>query len=65
MPEMPDFMEYDQRSQTITIYGVRYAEEMFRAFAFDCPGTMLRIINREDGTVTIERVPPTEHGNGT
>jgi hypothetical protein len=63
MSEMPDFIDYDERSQTLTIHGVKYAEEMFRAFAFDCPGTMLRIINREDGAVTIERVPPTERGN--
>jgi hypothetical protein len=60
MAEMPDFIDYDQHSQTITIHGVKYAEEMFRAFAFDCPGTMLRIINREDGAITIERIPPTE-----
>jgi hypothetical protein len=64
MSDLPDFISYDQHSETITIHGVHYAEEMFRAFAFDCPGTMLRIINREDGAVTIERVPPTEHGNG-
>jgi hypothetical protein len=64
MTELPDFIDYDEATQTLTIHGVKYAEELFRAFAFDCPGTMLRIVNRQDGTITVERIPPTELKNG-
>lgn len=54
-------IDYDQRNDTVTIEGVTYAGIVFRELGKFMPlGQLFRLVNREDGVVTIERVKETE-----
>jgi hypothetical protein len=46
-------MSYDERADTITIYGQRYSGDLFRSFGFVKPGTWLRIEARHGDTFTV------------
>ena len=50
----------DRDKEIVTIYGIRYAMDLFRAIGCDgLPiGACLKIVTREDGVVTLERVYP-------
>jgi hypothetical protein len=54
LTELPDWIDYDAERRVLTIYGVKYAEEMFAALSFAPPGKTLRIVERADGVVTVE-----------
>ena len=45
------------KTQTIRIEGMDYSYEFFRALAFDEIGKIIRIKERKDHTVIIERIP--------
>jgi hypothetical protein len=50
---------YDPVADILTVEGVKYSGDLFRAFAFGAtpPGQALRVVNKsEDGTVTIQRL---------
>lgn len=49
----PISVEIDEQADIVTICGVRYSAELFRAFGFGPLGTWLRIERREGGAVTI------------
>jgi len=50
-------IEYDALTDTLTIEGVKYSGELFRQFAQAMPiGTPFRIVKRENGEVTVERL---------
>jgi hypothetical protein len=46
-------VDYDPRSDIITIDGVRYSAEIFRTLALCEPGTWLRFDSRKDGVVSL------------
>jgi hypothetical protein len=50
-------IDIDLESHVITLYGVRYALELFEHIGVGPVGTWLRIVKREDGVVTLERKP--------
>jgi hypothetical protein len=51
---------YDVNSDTYEFFGIRYHSDLFRTLGLGAIGTVLRIIKREDGVVTLETVesPP-------
>jgi hypothetical protein len=51
-------IELDLAAETITLFGVKYALEIFRALGFAPLGTVLEVIERERGTVTVKRYAP-------
>ena len=50
--------EYDGRIDLVTIEGIKYSGELFRAFAVGglAVGEHLKIIEREDGVITLQRI---------
>lgn len=53
--ELPDWLSFD--AQTMTIFGIRYALDLFRDFGSVMPqGTLFKLVKRECGTLTISRV---------
>jgi hypothetical protein len=51
---LSDEIKVDDASDVATICGIRYSGELFRGFGFDLkPGRSFRILQREDGVVTI------------
>jgi hypothetical protein len=46
---------YDPTADTITIYGVKYAMELFKHLGIGPVGRWLRVIKREDGVITLEQ----------
>lgn len=61
----------DFEQKVITVYGVRYALEIFEHLGLGPIGSWVRIVKREDGVVTCERKPGGEdvpsigiHGDG-
>lgn len=55
---MPDFVEWDPEQQILTIDGVRYARDVFRALSTGADGKLLRIVGRTNGVVHLEFVNP-------
>lgn len=55
-------MVYDRDRDIVTINGVKYAGAFFRSFGIHgAPvGSLLRIIKRDDGTLTVEKFAPGE-----
>lgn len=51
-------IEHDDALKTITIYGVKYSVDLFRALAFSPLGSWFRIDGRWSGNVSIRRVTP-------
>jgi len=50
-------VSYDSTSDVCAIYGLKYSGELFRQFAKEMPiGAPFRIVKRENGEVTVERV---------
>ena len=47
---------YNEAEDTVMICGVRYTGLVFRALGTAKPGTWLRIVERKDGTLTINLV---------
>lgn len=47
---------YDPYTDVLTVEGHKYSGALFRGFAYLAVGTTVRIINREDGLVTLETV---------
>lgn len=43
---------------TIELFGVKYALELFESFGFAPVGTLLRILKRRDGTLTVAKAGP-------
>lgn len=59
LPSQTNFGEsgYDSVADIFTIYGMKYSGELFRQFATEMPiGISFRIVKRENGQVTLERV---------
>ncbi len=40
----------------MTIEGIRYSGELFRSFGIAPIGALLRIVNRQDGVITVNRI---------
>jgi hypothetical protein len=57
---LPDWIEYDAASHTLTVYGVRYPEDMFVALSLVPPGYMVGVARRADGAVLLEMVQPSD-----
>lgn len=57
---MPDniSISYDSESDTVTLFGVRYAANLFRVTGFAPAGRWLRIVKRENGYVTVFQTTP-------
>jgi len=51
-------LDYDGWTDTLTIFGVRYSGGLFRALAFGQPGEVFRILKRENGDISVERIHP-------
>lgn len=50
-------IDYDAARDIVAIEGIRYSGIIFREFARWAPaGSVLRIVKREDGILTIERL---------
>ena len=47
----------DFEKKIITVYGVNYALEIFEHLGLGPIGSWVRIVKREDGVVTCERMP--------
>jgi hypothetical protein len=51
---MPDLdVRYDRESDVLTIAGVKYTGELFRALGLASPGTWLRVESRVDDVITV------------
>lgn len=52
-------IQYDWNTETYTIYGMKYSDELFREMSEDgIPiGDKFEIVSRKDGLVTINRLP--------
>ena len=48
--------QYDQDTDVLTVEGLKYAGALFREFGVAPIGTTLRIVERKDGVVTVQRV---------
>lgn len=55
----------DLMAKTIEIFGIKYALALFQNFAFSPVGTVLRIIQRSDGALTVEKVESQTFGKAT
>jgi hypothetical protein len=51
---------YDEPRDIVTIEGIRYSGELFRSFDIAPTGTLLRIMARDDGIVTLQKYAPGE-----
>jgi hypothetical protein len=51
-------IDYDFETDVVTIEGIRYAGGLFRGLGIGGlePGTALRIVNRDDGVLTVEQL---------
>lgn len=56
MSRLSDEVKVDEHRRTITIFGIEYADEIFRYLGLGPIGSVLRIIKREDGIVTLKRL---------
>jgi hypothetical protein len=53
----PDIsIRYDFVHDVLTVQGVRYAGELLRMFRVMRPGTVLEVIVRDDGVLTVREV---------
>lgn len=48
---------YDQYTDILTIEGTKYAGALFRSLSFAPIGAVLRVVNRQDGVITVEEEP--------
>ena len=53
-------IDYDEGRDIVTIEGVRYCGELFRSFGIAPTGTLLRIMARDDGVITLQKYAPGE-----
>ena len=49
---------------TVTIFGIKYALELFRLFATVDVGRCVQIIERKNGMITLRSLSVTDMGNG-
>lgn len=49
-------VSFDPWSDVLTVEGIRYAGELFRALAVLPVGTTVRIVDRQGGVLTLETV---------
>lgn len=56
--------QYDVTTDTVVIFGVRYAVELFKTLAFGPLGSTFRIVARNDGTVTLQSLNEESFGDG-
>ncbi len=51
-------IQIDEVNGIITIYGIRYHESMFRGLGIETrPGRWIRILERDDGVITLQERP--------
>lgn len=50
-------LQVSEDGEIVTIFGVRYAIELFRHLAIGPIGSRIEIVSREDGIVTLKRLP--------
>lgn len=48
---------YDDQTDTLTVSGVKYAGELFRALGFGPVDSWIKIVKRDDGVLTIFNAP--------
>lgn len=53
-------IQHDAERDVVTICGIAYAGDLFRALGFGPIGTVLRIDKRADGVVTLTRAARSE-----
>lgn len=53
-------IEQDEDRDLVTIEGIRYSRELFRSLGIAPVGAVLRIESREDGVLTVTRLPEHE-----
>jgi hypothetical protein len=59
--QMPEWMDYDQATDVLTIHGRRYSAAMFGERGFLSPaGTLLQVAEGQPDCVTLMTAPPTE-----
>jgi hypothetical protein len=51
-PAAPDLI-LSISDDIITLFGVKYSTGFFRTLGFGAPGTVLEIVSRDDGTLTL------------
>lgn len=56
--------QYDVTTDTVIIFGVRYAVGLFRTLAFGPIGSAFRIVGRDDGTVMLQSLNEESFGDG-
>lgn len=54
--EKPRHVAIDIEAGVIELYGIKYALELFHILAFAPIGTVVKIVDRADGLVTLETV---------
>lgn len=53
-------LAYDRANDVLTVHGIRYAAQLFQALGIGGlqPGQVFKIVSRDDGTLTVERLDP-------
>jgi len=47
---------YDFDRDTFTVFGLKYAAAYFESFTLEPVGTLLKIVKRENGLITVEKI---------
>ncbi len=51
-----DWLRLEDYDHVLVIYGVRYAREIFEHLGLGPVGSVVKIVQRKDGVLTLERV---------
>jgi hypothetical protein len=52
--QIDNTISYDDQTDIVEIYGVRYAASLFRQLTIGPIGSTFRLVQREDGMVTLQ-----------
>ena len=52
-----DFMTYDPQNKVVTIDGLKFARELFEMLATSAIGSVVQIVKRENGVITLRQAP--------
>lgn len=53
-------VRYDFRADELVVGGIRYSGELFRQFQLAPVGSILEIVERWDGVITVRRLEPVD-----
>lgn len=65
MPMVPDWVSYDDATEVLTIDGIKFDRRFFQFLGQDEMGTVGRIVRRENGVVTVQKIETKEAANGS